>query len=149
MTVNSILIVCEGNICRSPIAEVLAKQLFPRLHVSSAGLNALIGNKADSLARSVVTERGLCLDAHVARQLSWSMVKAADMILVMSTEQKKRVEDTYRFATGRTYRVGHFQQFDVDDPYQKSKAEFEEAFVSIEAGLQRWSHVLEELNVQI
>lgn len=147
MTVNSILIVCEGNICRSPMAEALANELFPRLHVSSAGLNALIGKKADPFARAVVTERGLCLENHVARQLGWSMVRAADMILVMSAEQKKRVEDTYRFATGRTYRVGHFQQFDVDDPYQKSKADFEEAFASIEAGLQRWSYVLEELNV--
>jgi protein-tyrosine phosphatase len=147
MTVNSILIVCEGNICRSPMAEALANELFPQLHVGSAGLNALIGNKADPFARSVVTERGLCLEKHVARQLSWSMVRAADMILVMSAEQKKRVEETYRFATGRTYRVGHFQQIDVDDPYQKSKAEFEEAFASIEASLQRWSYALEELNV--
>ncbi|MFM0417287.1 low molecular weight protein-tyrosine-phosphatase [Paraburkholderia aromaticivorans] len=147
MSVHSILIVCEGNICRSPMAEALAIDLFPRLHISSAGLNALVGKKADPFARSVVTERGLCLDTHVARQLGWSMVKGADMILVMSAEQKKRVEDTYRFATGRTYRVGHFQKFDVADPYQKSKAEFEEAFASIEAGLKRWSYVLEELNV--
>lgn len=129
------------------MAEALANELFPQLHVSSAGLNALIGKKADPFAVSVVTERGLCLEKHVARQLSWSMVKAADMILVMSTEQKKIVEDIHRFATGRTYRVGHFQKFDVNDPYQKSKAEFEEAFASIEAGLQHWSDVLEELNV--
>lgn len=147
MSVNSILIVCEGNICRSPMAEALANDLFPRLRVSSAGLNALIGGKADPFAMSVITERGLCLERHVARQLSWSMVKAADMILVMSGDQKKRVEDTYRFATGRTYRVGHFQQIDVADPYQKGKAEFEEAFASIEAGLKRWSYALEELNV--
>ncbi|WP_454873871.1 low molecular weight protein-tyrosine-phosphatase [Paraburkholderia xenovorans] len=147
MSVNSILIVCEGNICRSPMAEALANDLFPRIRVSSAGLNALIGRKADPFAMSAMMERGLCLEKHVARQLSWSMVKSADMILVMSAEQKKRVEDTYRFATGRTYRVGHFQQFDVADPYQKGKAEFEKAFVSIEAGLKRWSYALEELNV--
>src|SRR3546814_9689935 len=47
MTMNRILLVCIGNICRSPLAEALLKQHFPDKTVHSAGLAALVGHPAD------------------------------------------------------------------------------------------------------
>ncbi|HII0070531.1 TPA: protein tyrosine phosphatase, partial [Klebsiella variicola] len=43
---NSILVVCTGNICRSPIGERILKQLLPTMQVDSAGTAALIDHNA-------------------------------------------------------------------------------------------------------
>ena len=47
MQINNILVVCVGNICRSPMAEYLLKQQFPQLHIESAGISGLVGHNAD------------------------------------------------------------------------------------------------------
>ncbi|STL53119.1 protein-tyrosine-phosphatase [Escherichia coli] len=44
---NNILVVCVGNICRSPTAERLLQRYHPELKVESAGLGALVGKGAD------------------------------------------------------------------------------------------------------
>ena len=66
---NKILVVCVGNICRSPTAERLLKQLNPALTVSSAGLGALVGKGADPRAISVAQANNLSLENHYARQI--------------------------------------------------------------------------------
>ncbi len=47
---NKILVVCVGNVCRSPTAERLLKRFHPSLTVASAGLGALVGKGADPAA---------------------------------------------------------------------------------------------------
>ncbi|EBZ7918787.1 protein tyrosine phosphatase, partial [Salmonella enterica subsp. enterica serovar Rissen] len=49
---NKILVVCVGNVCRSPTAERLLKRFHPSLTVASAGLGALVGKGADPAAAS-------------------------------------------------------------------------------------------------
>ncbi|VDZ89757.1 tyrosine phosphatase [Lelliottia amnigena] len=66
---NKILVVCVGNICRSPTAERLLKNYQPNLIVESAGLGALVGKGADERATNVAQEHDLSLDGHVARQV--------------------------------------------------------------------------------
>ncbi len=93
---NNILIVCVGNICRSPIAERLLQQKIKKqgidTHVSSAGLGALVGQGADEYAIEVMKEN--CIDgtAHRARQLDNEMVKQNELILVMENWQQKEIE---------------------------------------------------------
>ena len=53
---NNILVVCVGNICRSPTAERLLQRYHPELKVESAGLGALVGKGADPTAISVAAE---------------------------------------------------------------------------------------------
>lgn len=50
MNIQHILVVCVGNICRSPMAEYFLKQQFPQLDIQSAGLSALVGQFADPKA---------------------------------------------------------------------------------------------------
>lgn len=52
---NKILVVCVGNVCRSPTAERLLKRFHPSLTVASAGLGALVGKGADPAAASVAS----------------------------------------------------------------------------------------------
>ena len=49
---SSILVVCTGNICRSPMGERLLRQQLPGKQVSSAGIFGLEGHPADAVAQS-------------------------------------------------------------------------------------------------
>lgn len=77
---NKILVVCVGNICRSPTAERLLRQFHPALTVSSAGLGALVGKGADPCAISVAQAHNLSLENHCARQISGRMCREYDLI---------------------------------------------------------------------
>jgi protein-tyrosine phosphatase len=133
---NRILMVCTGNICRSPIAEVLlAARLGQGRAVESAGIHALVGWPADAVARELMAERGLDLAPHRARQLTAAMVRSADLILVMEEGQRREVEALDPSARGRVHRLGRIGGFDVPDPYQQGRGAFEHATKLIERGL--------------
>ena len=100
MSVNNILIVCTGNICRSPMAEGLMAAALPGHQVSSAGTGALSGYPADVLARELMLEKGMSIDAHRARQLNLTLCQRADLILVMDRDQRTLVQQRYPFTSG-------------------------------------------------
>ena len=58
---DNILVVCHGNVCRSPVGEALLKKLLPHRNIQSAGLGALVGRNADTTAVELARqEGGLC-----------------------------------------------------------------------------------------
>ena len=61
---DSILVVCTGNICRSPIAERFLRHALPGMKIDSAGTGALIGHEADESAVKIAALHGLSLDGH-------------------------------------------------------------------------------------
>jgi protein-tyrosine phosphatase len=87
---KSILVICEGNICRSPMAEGILAAALPDTRVRSAGLNALVGNPADDIAVRLMGLRGIDISGHRAVQLSREMCLRSELVLVMSTEQRKQ-----------------------------------------------------------
>src|SRR3546814_20536419 len=104
MTMNRILLVCIGNICRSPVAEALLKQQFPDKTVSSAGLAALVGHPADNTAQEIANQDGLDLSAHRARQIKQTMFNAADPILVMESDTQRELAARYPLTRGQQHR---------------------------------------------
>lgn len=86
----SILAVCTGNICRSPYAaRVLGHALPPdAVEVTSAGTGALVGEDLDPEAKRLLRARGVDDSGHQARQLTWQDVRAADLVLAMTTEHR-------------------------------------------------------------
>lgn len=131
--------VCTGNICRSPMAEVmLAHRLAGRglaCTVESAGIAALVGRPADAIACDLMKERGLDLAPHRARQLTPEIIRAFELILVMEARQQREVESMDPAARGRVQRVGRIGNFDVPDPFRRGRAAFEHALTLIDRGL--------------
>ncbi|MBF7682651.1 low molecular weight phosphotyrosine protein phosphatase [Acinetobacter sp. B5B] len=139
MQIKNVLVVCIGNICRSPIGEYLLKKQCPHLNVSSAGISALVDYPADEKAQHTAKRLELDLSAHRARQLNTQLVLGADLILVMSQRQQKHVEQTWPMAKGKTFRLGHWQDKNIADPFKKEQYVFDEACDLITACVADWN----------
>ena len=135
---NNILVVCVGNICRSPIGEALLKQHYPNKHIDSAGLSAVVGSGADAKALAVMAEDNVDMSAHIAKQINEDLVKTADLILTMSTTQTKWIEDQWPQCRGKTFRIGHWIDKDVADPYGHDASAFDTAKQDIINSLDQW-----------
>lgn len=93
----SILVVCTGNVCRSPIAEGLLRNALERRFgsgapgVSSAGTQGWDGSPAMPESIEAAREREIDISGHVARRLSVRMVLDADLILAMAAEHRTQI----------------------------------------------------------
>jgi len=140
--IRHILVVCVGNICRSPMAEAVLKSALrgqDDITVESAGLGALVGHPASAYALELMEEMGEDISAHRARQIHPDMVGAADLVLVMEAGHKRAIDDADPTARGKVHRLGEWQDKDIDDPYRQPKAAFADALVDIEVGVKSWA----------
>ncbi|MGZ2748462.1 low molecular weight protein-tyrosine-phosphatase [Burkholderia stagnalis] len=136
--IRHLLVVCQGNLCRSPIAQGLFRRLLPGVAVSSAGLSARDGMTIDPVAERMLTARGIDMSSHRARRLDERMCHAADLILVMELAQRKAIERFHPVARGRIYRIAEAFPSDVQDPYRRSQRSYDYAMTLIEHGVNDW-----------
>ncbi|PIP03768.1 MAG: protein tyrosine phosphatase [Hydrogenophilales bacterium CG_4_10_14_3_um_filter_58_23] len=143
--IHNILVICIGNICRSPIAEGLLKRALPEKRVYSAGIGAMIGYPADPFAVQLMQELGIDISAHRAQSLASWMVSEADIILTMDQEQKRFIEQKYSTSKGKVFRLGEFSKYDIPDPYQQDLAVFRQTYTLIAQGvdalIERIAHI--------
>lgn len=138
MDFQDILVICTGNICRSPMAEAMLKSQFPSLMIHSAGLINLNAQAADRHAQLCMQRLGLDIEQHRSTVIHIDVVKQADVILVMTTQQKYQVEQLFPFSKGKVFRLGHWRQQDIIDPYQKSQQVFDQTCQLIQECTQDW-----------
>jgi len=106
---TGILVVCTGNICRSPIAEgALKSELRTRFgdgapEVSSAGTAGWEGSSATPEAVQAAAERELDISDHTARKLRPEMIRAADLLVAMAAGHRESVIAVDPEAEGRTF----------------------------------------------
>ncbi|MDB5243934.1 MAG: protein tyrosine phosphatase [Spirosoma sp.] len=142
---NSILVLCEGNICRSPMAQGVLAAALPKMQVRSAGLGALIGMPADEIAVRLMKERSIDIAEHRATQINRQMCLDADVVLVMGHEQRSRVESLYPQSRGRVFRLGEYTNQDIPDPYRQPEAAFRHSLTLIQEASQEWLRRIHKL----
>lgn len=124
-----ILFVCSGNTCRSPLAEILArnlhaeKELLPPVVFSSAGLSAINGEAASLGALQVAEEMGYSLQDHHARKTDSGMLREADLILTMTNSQRNLLLLNDNSHIAKTFVLNRYvgqEPADIGDPYGSS-----------------------------
>lgn len=105
----AILCICTGNVCRSPAAErLLAGALGPSVTVSSAGTYALIGQSFSPPMDQLVLEGGADPVGFVARQLSETQLREADLVLGMTREHRSAAVELVPAVVRRSFTLREY-----------------------------------------
>lgn len=139
--IQRILVVCVGNICRSPTAEILLRREVPRagLLVESAGLAALTGAGIDPRAAEVLAAHGLDPSGHVARQVTPAMIDGADLVIAMEKRHLAALHAIAPHARGKAHLLGRWEgDLEVRDPYRQPREAFGETYAVIERLVAGW-----------
>ena len=109
-----ILVVCTGNICRSPLAAAVLRDALAEIApggfaVESAGTNALVGEPAQPEAVAIAAGLGSTLEGFEARQLTEGMIERADLVLTLAERHRSSVLRLYP-ALKRTFTVREFSR---------------------------------------
>ena len=142
---DSILVVCAGNICRSPTAEYVLKSKLSgkNIKVSSAGLTALEGKAADATAKQIAAPHGITMDEHQGRQLTASLVAQNSVILVMEQRHLTDLCSRYPEARGKTFLLRKWLgDKEIPDPYRQSLEAFEHVYGLIDSACSAWQKYL-------
>jgi protein-tyrosine phosphatase len=137
------MIVCIGNICRSPMAEVLLQQKKPNLKVFSSGLGALVGHSADPMSVKLMRQKDINLDEHCAQQINSVLVSASDLILTMEKKHVDAIQAQFPESRGKVHLIGKWENNqEIPDPYKRGDDAFILALALIESGLDTWQKKL-------
>lgn len=136
---NRVLIVCMGNICRSPTGERLLQQMFPNKQVRSAGIIAKVGRPADDNAISIANQHQLSLEGHASRPLTRELCAENDLILVMEQVHIDTLHQHYPETRGKVLLFGHWlNKTEIPDPYKRSEEMFEHVFQLMHKAAYSW-----------
>ena len=122
----NIVMVCTGNICRSPMAErlligMLPEELRKKVSVKSAGTHALHGHQAADPAVEVLGRMGIDLSDHRARQLTREIEDQADLLLAMEHQHLQSIKSLRLWGRTKARLLGEFESPDhppeIEDPY--------------------------------
>src|SRR5438128_1684599 len=122
---KTILFVCTGNVCRSPMAEGIFRQAVKgrgNYRVLSAGLGALEGQPPSAYAVQAVKELGIDISGQRSRMLTPEMVQQADYIFGMTHSHIDTVMLLYPQAAEKTFLLREFDETldlfekDISDP---------------------------------
>ncbi len=115
-----VLILCSGNICRSPIAGYLLRGANIRhIYVKSAGLDAMQGVGATREMVEIATKWGIDMNDHRSEPTTVEMLRTADIILTATAQHRNRVIQFEPTASRKTFLIGEGSgESDIPDPYQ-------------------------------
>lgn len=140
-TLKSVLFVCTGNTCRSPMAEVLFRDLVKERDdytVASAGIAAAPGMAASKHTAMLLKARGLDLTLFQSRMLDKTMLEAATHVFAMSANHRAAIEEEFPTHSDKVYLVSEFvaddilRGRDVMDPFGQSRHAYEQTLRDLE-----------------
>ena len=143
--IDSVLTVCTGNICRSPLGAALLRAGLgtDRMRIASAGIGARAGAPAYTTTLEIARANGLDLEDHVARQFTASLGQKHSLILAMNTGHRHAMMETAPQLSGRIMLFDHWTgAAGIPDPYGHARAIHEDVFARLEMAAQAWTQRL-------
>lgn len=142
-----ILLVCTGNTCRSPMAEVMMRRLVAEklgctdeeldgrgVMITSAGIAAAPGCVPSAEAVVVMKEKSLDLAGHASQPLTEKLVRHADIILTMTAGHRQAILRRWPDAAARTHTV-RTDSGDISDPIGAPVAVYRDCAAQVESSL--------------
>ena len=152
----TVLLVCTGNTCRSPMAEAILRRLLSERFVRqyaegqpapavavSAGLSAFPGGPASAEAIAVMQQRGLSLVHHQSRAISDRLIVQADLVLTMTKSHRNAIVQRWPELASKTHLLSN-NNGDVSDPFGGTESVYAACAVQIEQYLRGWVDQIEE-----
>ncbi len=141
----TVLFVCWGNICRSPMAEMVARSFAARddlngVTFTSAGVSAEeSGNPMDPRAVTVLKEHGYPVGAHTAHKVTAAEVEAADLVIGMEELHLARIRQLAPQAQ-HLYLMTDFDPnatpgSEIEDPWYGETDDFQVTLTQLEASM--------------
>jgi tRNA threonylcarbamoyl adenosine modification protein (Sua5/YciO/YrdC/YwlC family) len=145
-----VVLVCTGNTCRSPMAEVLLKKRIAEklgctiadledrgVVIMSAGISAAPGSRAAAEAMATLQERGLDLGLHESQPLSDRLVRFADVVITMTRSHRETILEHFPDAEPRVHLISRGRG-DVPDPIGGPLDLYRHCADQLDAYLEEW-----------
>jgi len=129
---RKILVVCHGNVCRSPYLQAVLQRALPELTVMSAGFFGS-DRPVPQISVTLSAKRGLDLSRYRSRPLMQSTVSNVDLVIVMDSDQASEIARRFGVNRARIVIAGDLDpRFDasraIKDPWNQSGDVFESSF---------------------
>jgi protein-tyrosine phosphatase len=142
-TIRNILIVCTGNVFRSPLAVEMTKQFLrsKRIKVDSAGMLEYRGAPLSQDIIELARRYGADLSKHRPRKVNADLLRDADLILVFDKKQVAELTERYPQIKSRTYTIkdyaGNFDGKDMEDLWNKPVEVYEKFIGELKGYLEK------------
>ena len=148
---NKLIFVCDDNLCRSPIAEAVMKNInrMPELRIESRGLVVLFSEPYNPKAQSVLRSNGIIMENGQSRQLTENDMSDDTLILTMNREEKQKIVSEYKNAA-KVYTIMEFAggSGDIMDPYGADMDVYALFYESVNSWVTQAEQRLYEINIK-